>query len=285
MSILNAVQEHYTDKGLTEFLTSALIDAGFGEGPIPWKRLSQIDQFHFRGLDATQELAEAMGVEGGEKFLDVGSGFGGPARFLAGQYGCLVTGIDLTPDYIEIAKTLARKTKLEEQLTFIQGDALHLPFPEDSFDFAWTMHVGMNISDKESLYREIHRVVKPGGKLGIYDILRTASESPIYPLPWAAHPETSFLATPEEMRDYLKKGGFRSVESEDKTRPLFEWLAGIKAREATNDTKTIGTANFNLVGKVFRDDATQINNNIARNISEGRIRIEQFIATKAGGRS
>lgn len=199
MNTLNAVQRHYTVEDLAGRLAKALRDAGLGENRMEWSKLAPIDQFHARGLDATKELAEALDLTGGETFLDVGCGFGGPARFLAGHYGCHVTGIDLTPAYIDIAKILAERTGLEEYLMFVQGDALELPFPEESFDAAWMMHVGMNIEDKARLHAGIHRVLKPGGKLAVYDILRGSGEPMTYPLPWARTPQTSFPVTEAEL--------------------------------------------------------------------------------------
>ena len=103
MSQSNLIQKHYATEGLSSRLDHALLLSGLAEGPIAWSQLSLADQFHARGLEASKELALALGATQGDRVLDIGSGFGGPARFLNAMHGCHVTGIDLTPEYVEIA--------------------------------------------------------------------------------------------------------------------------------------------------------------------------------------
>ena len=274
MSTLDAVQRHYTADDLSGRLDAALHAAGLGDGTVDWTRLAAIDQFHVGGLDATQDLAQALGLRGGDSFLDVGCGFGGPARFLAGRYGCRVTGIDLTPAYIEIARTLARRTGLEERLAFVQGDATDLPFPDGSFDAAWTMHVGMNVEDKDRLYSDIRRVLKPGGRLAVYDILQGDGGPLVYPLPWARMPETSFVATEDEIVASLHAAGFRDVTATDRTPAMVAWMAAFRASIAS------GTVAINLVRMVLGNDAPEINANVVKNLDEGRAHVVQMIACK-----
>jgi cyclopropane fatty-acyl-phospholipid synthase-like methyltransferase len=129
MTTRNQVQHHYTlgDDPLDRF-ERALKGAGFDWEKIEWSALTPLDQFHARGLQATKELAQALALKGGESVLDVGSGFGGPARFLAATFGCHVTGLDLTESYITVSDALAQKTGLSTLLTFVQGDATHVNY-------------------------------------------------------------------------------------------------------------------------------------------------------------
>jgi SAM-dependent methyltransferase len=89
--------------------------------------------------------------------LDVGSGLGGPSRFLAWRYGCRVSGIDLTAEFVRVAETLTRLTGLEGRVDYRQGDALSLPFDDMGFDAVWSQNAAMNIAGRDRLYREMCR--------------------------------------------------------------------------------------------------------------------------------
>lgn len=270
----NAIQEHYTTDGLASRIKTALSGVGAGEGQLVWSDLARLDQFHTRGLLATKELAEGLGLTGGETVLDVGCGLGGPARYLAAVLGCHVTGIDLSQPFIEAAAMLSERTGLSDHLTFVQGDATAFPFPPESFDHAWTQHVAMNVQDKEGFYRSIHRVLKRGGRLAIFDIVKGENAPVIYPVPWAHEASISFLATPSEMAQSLRAVGFREVSLADTTAGALEWFAAMQ-----NTPEPEGVAALNL-GIVMGQDAGQKLKNLARNIKEGRVRLLQTIVQK-----
>jgi sarcosine/dimethylglycine N-methyltransferase len=161
------------------------------------------------GIAATEQLARIAGIERGATILDAGSGLGGPSRYLAGTYGCRVIGVDLSPSFVAVAQLLAQRTGLNNLVSYQIGDLLALPFPDSSFDVVWTQHVVMNIPDRERVYREFRRMLRPGGKLGFYDVLATdASLELHFPVPWAENSETSFLFTQDETSSVLATAGF-----------------------------------------------------------------------------
>ena len=167
----------------------------------------------------------------------------------------------------------------------MQGDALDLPFPDESFDVAWMMHVGMNIEDKERLYTGIYRVLRPGGRLAVYDILSGSGEPLTYPLPWARTPETSFPVTEEKVVQALRAAGFGEVTSTDRTPQMMEWMAGLRAAQAAQGSAAplapAAPGLFNLVAMALGPDAAEINANVAQNLKEERARIAQVIARKS----
>ncbi len=115
-------------------------------------------------------MAASLPVKPGDHILDIGSGIGGPARYMARRFGCRVSGIDLTAEFCEVATALTKLLRQDDRVDFRQGDALKMPFAEASFDGAYSMNVSMNIADKAGLYREIHRVLKPRGWLMLSEI-------------------------------------------------------------------------------------------------------------------
>src|SRR5664280_1326758 len=132
------VTGHYGTSPWLTRVEAALHRAGLDGELLAWTDLIPLDQFHTRGHAATKELAAALAPQAGETILDVGAGLGGPARFLAATYCCDVTGIDLSQPFVDVASMLTARAGLSNSVRFIQADALDLPFPDASFDHAWT---------------------------------------------------------------------------------------------------------------------------------------------------
>jgi SAM-dependent methyltransferase len=264
------VKEHYGAEPLLACIDEALRRAGLGDRSLGWADLVPLDQFHVRGLGATRELADSLLIDAGANVLDVGCGLGGPARFLAATYGCHVMGIDLSQPFVDAARMLTKRAGLSDMVTFLHADALDLPFADESFDHAWTQHVAMNIADRARFYASTRRVLRPGGCLAIYDVVAGDGGPPIFPVPWARVPQTSFLLTPEAMREALAKAGFAEVSWADKTDAGQAWAAEI---EAMRQAKPAPLGLHIVLGPQFAEMAA----NLGRSLLEGRVRLVQAI--------
>ena len=209
------IARHYSSGTLLARLNVALVDDGADPAHPTMEALAPYDQFHGRGLEATEQIASMLEVAAQDHLLDIGSGIGGPARYMAHRFGCGVTGIDLTSEFCDVARYLTRLLGLESKVNFELGDALKMPFADASFDGAYSMNVSMNIADKPALYREIRRVLKPGGWLMLSELAKGPGAPLDYPTPWAATAASSFLATPEETRAGLEAEGFEVVAFRD----------------------------------------------------------------------
>ena len=267
---MSKIAAHYTSGTLLERLNASLADDGADPAHPTMEALAPYDQFHGRGLEATEEVAGMLAarslVAASHRLLDIGSGIGGPARYMAKRFGCRVTGIDLTGEFCDVARHLTRLLGLESKVDFQQGDALKMPFADGSFDGAFSMNVSMNIADKPALYREIARVLKPGGWLMLSELAKGPGAPMDYPTPWAATANESFLATPEETRTGLEACGFEVLEFRDATEAVKAY--GARSRAAIDRGEKMPHRAVQLIHGV---NAMEAMRNSSRGVGEGRL--------------
>ena len=226
------VSRHYTHGELIEAIRAGLAALGKPPDAVTVDDLAPVDEFHIGGRKATADLLSQLRLSAGMHVLDVGCGLGGAARFVVSRYGCRVTGIDLTTEYVEAGNTLTDWVGLKDRISLHQGSALATPFADRSFDAAYMLHVGMNIADKGRLAQEVARVLRPGSRFGIYDVMRTGPGDLAYPVPWAATAELSAVADPQEYRRALQAAGF-SVSGERNRRDFaLAFFAELRAKTA-----------------------------------------------------
>jgi cyclopropane fatty-acyl-phospholipid synthase-like methyltransferase len=155
------------EKGLTAL--------GIGPGePIRPEQLFPLDQWHYLGTDAVQRAAEHLRIQPSSRVLDIGSGLGEPARFLAHTTGCHVTALELQPRLHEIAAGLTQRCGLAERVTHLCGDALSYPFPEAAFDSVVSWMVLHHISNRPRLCERLARALRSGGRCYIEDLYMRA---------------------------------------------------------------------------------------------------------------
>jgi ubiquinone/menaquinone biosynthesis C-methylase UbiE len=219
-----SINAHYGRPGLGDLILDGMRAAGKDPDRISPDDLAPVDQFHIRGQEATLELAGLAGLRAGQQVLDVGGGLGGPARTLAAELGCRVTVLDLTEEYCRVGASLTARTGLQDRVCFQHGSALEMPFPDASFDVVWTQHSTMNIAPKERLYTEIYRVLRPGGRLAMHEIVAGPVQPIHFPVPWAPDAAISFLQSYGEIRSMLKRAGFTELAWMDVSRPSLEWF-------------------------------------------------------------
>jgi ubiquinone/menaquinone biosynthesis C-methylase UbiE len=272
---VSSIEAHYTRGHLIRAITDGLATLGRTPQSVTADELGPVDEFHIGGRQATEELMQQLDLAKDVRVLDVGSGLGGAARFVAGRYGSRVTGVDLTAEYVETARTLSEWTGLGERLRFHHGSALDTPFADAEFDRAYMLHVGMNIPDKQALFREVSRVLAAGGLFAVYDVMKTGDAPLAFPVPWAATPEISSLATPDAYKAALRASRFEIVVERNRRAFAIEFFKMLRARMA----QTGGPPPLGLHLVMGSDSATKIGNMVA-NIEQGSIAPVELIARR-----
>lgn len=266
------VDAHYGRSSLVEKVLGALDAAGKRPGEVSPDDLSSVDQFHTRGRPATLDLARHAGIASGMRVLDVGGGLGGPARTLATEYGCPVEVLDLTEEFCRAGEALTTLTGLSALVTFRRGDALNMPYPDETFDIAWTQHSSINVPDKRRLYREIQRVLRPGGRLALHEIMAGGTSPIRFPVPWAREPSLSHLQPPQTVRSLISASGFRELSWIDETALATEWFQ--QRLPAPRDPPPLG------LHLLLGPDFGEMFRNQVLNLQEGRIVVIQAVFEK-----
>ncbi len=229
------VTQHYTHGRLVDAIRDGVGKLGKSIDEVSVADLAPVDEFHIGGRVATAAFLDQLEFGETDHVLDVGCGLGGGSRFAAERYGCRVTGVDLTPEYIETGNLLCEWVGLDARVALQVEDATALPHADGSFDGAYMMHVGMNIADKVSLAAELHRVVRPGGKVGIYDVMQIDDGELVFPVPWATEADGSCVSAPTEYRSALASAGLHVVAERNRRDFAVDFFAELQRGVASAD--------------------------------------------------
>ena len=181
------------------------------------------DQDHYGGLKAVEELAEKAQFSAKSMVLDVCSGMGGPARYISERYGCCVLGLDINKTRTLSAARLTRWVGLENTVSFICGDASLIPLAENSFTHVVSQEGFLHILDKESLFRNCRKVLRPKGRMVFTDWVAASTLSNRDQVILRDGMAALGIHTEGEYRNYIVGAGFNSLETED----LSSWWAKI----------------------------------------------------------
>lgn len=272
--MIQDVRTHYSQEGLKEKFSNALQGAGFDIENLSTDDLKPLDEFHIRGRKATAELFEKAKFTSDDLVLDIGSGFGGPARFLSDTYGSLVVGLDLTPDYADMASHFSIATGLDHRVRFLVGDGTRLPLRSSSFDGAFTQHINMNIQAKAQLFNEIARVLRAGGTYAFHEIALVDESVVRYPVPWASNRLLSHLAEVSEFLQHMENAGLKLTSWEDDTPKCIEFFENMLSMLRSGNPPKLG------LHLIFGDQSPAVFENLYANLKEGRLKVLMGVATK-----
>jgi ubiquinone/menaquinone biosynthesis C-methylase UbiE len=257
------IARYYGHDALEQAIFSALVASGKDLSALSIDDLAPVDEFHIGGRRATAELAALAGFAPGTRLLDIGCGLGGASRFFAQKLECRVTGIDVTEDYVRVARDLAARVGFGDDVSYEAASALALPFAPETFDGAVMLHVGMNVADKRKAFSEARRVLKPGGIFAIYDVMGK-TEGLAFPVPWASSAETSFVADAATYRRLLSEAGFAVEKERSRPEVALDFFGKIQSRIAAGGPPPLGL--HILMGATTRQKVANIIDGVARGL-------------------
>jgi SAM-dependent methyltransferase len=274
MANAKTIADHWGRGDIYGLIVSALNGMSKPLDGLTVEDLAPVDHFHARGFPATVELADRLPMKAGQHIVDIGCGLGGPARYMAKRFQCNVSGVDITGPFVEAANKLTALLRMERQVKIQHGDGQRLPYPDSTFDGAYTQHVTMNVADRARFFAEAYRVLKPGAFFALTEHGLGPNGNPHHPVPWSADGSGAYLVTPSETRALLEKAGFQDIVLEDTGA---KYVAGYKAvieRAEKGVLPPLGT--HILMGET----ALQKTRNATRNVEEGRTHPIQVLCRK-----
>ena len=233
MTDSNLVANHYTHGSLVEAIHDGILKLGKTTDSVDIDDLSPVDEFHIGGRIATQGFLDQLDINASHHVLDVGCGLGGGSRFAAQKYGCRVTGVDLTPEYVDTGNIICSWVGFGDRIQLQVENALSLSQSGAFFDRAYMLHVGMNIADKQTLASEIYRVLQPGGRLGIYDVMSVGEGDLAFPVPWATGPESSAVAPSTAYKSALQDAGFSIISERNRREFALDFFELLQSKAAS----------------------------------------------------
>ncbi len=267
---------HYGQPDLCRRICAALEEAGLGTEALSLADLATFDEFHIGGRNATMRIGRLAGLRG-ERLLDIGCAIGGPARTLASEFGCAVVGLDIVREYVLAARMLTRRVGMSDVAMFCEGDSSRLPFGNALFDVVWSQHTIVNVPEKRLVLEEAARVLKPGGRLSLYEVCSGLVHPPVYPLPWAGDSSLCYLTTADELADLVESTGFTIVERRDVSDEALQWIREARLARKRQAHSRRPPSLALLMGA----DAALKSQNMARNLEERRTEIVLIVAEVA----
>jgi len=270
----DAALDYYAGADLSAKVLGALDELGRPVDRLDSDDLAGLDEFHALGRPATLAQARLAAIEPGERLLDVGAGIGGPSRVLARYFGAQITALDATERFCELNRSLSKRTGLAERVEVVQGDARELPFEDESFDIAWSQAVWQNIDNKDAVASQIHRVLRPGGRFALFEVAAGTGGPLHYPVPWADSADESFLATPTQLRELLRRAGFKEIAWNEGAN--IQSTIQAAAAEAHGMAAGLPGVTLELVMPDFQARMA----GLARNVEEQRVALVQAVMSR-----
>lgn len=277
------IARHYqADEDETQLwhtLCQALESADISPNALTHDLLAPVDQLHTGGRKASEALLSQAKLNPNSQILEIGAGLGGASRMLADQLQAHVTAVDITPSFTFACQQINQQLGYNS-IQSLCADACDLDQIEtNTQDAVWSQHTIMNIPDKASVLNTLHRILRPGGKLLLHEIIAGENPEPLsLPVPWASEAGQSHLPDRQAFQQMLEQQGFRTLHWQDMSADALQWRKKHTRREQNQQTPgTIQKRSPLSPSLVFGDPFVTMGKNVQQNLADQKIMIIQAV--------
>lgn len=191
------------------------------DAPLRVEDITAFDQYHYQGTEAVDEAIQALGINANTQVLEIGSGIGGPARYLAHTTGCQVTALELQEDQHNVALELTQRCELSNRVEHICGDILEWSGKEKRFDAIVSWLTFEYIRDRQTLLSKCYQILQPEGQIYVEEFYKRNEFTP-YEFSLKAYCE--YLPTLDQYKKQWIEAGFADIQLVDKTEIWSEFV-------------------------------------------------------------
>lgn len=212
--------------GPFERILNELRAAGKLEGPLEVEDTLGFDQMHYCGTDAIDVAVKNLGIKATDSVADIGSGFGGPARYLAKSTGCSVTGYELQEQLVRGSALLTERMGMSSQVKFVHADFTTVNAKDTQYDHLFSILTVLHVPDRAAMFSSMFTVLRPGGKVYLEDMYcrsRCTAEEARLLRDVVGCP---LLPTQAEYEEQLRQAGFCDIDFVDVADEWIPFTAG-----------------------------------------------------------
>ncbi|XP_077981557.1 uncharacterized protein LOC144436609 [Glandiceps talaboti] len=253
-----------------------LEELGYGRtDPLKIEDLVKVDQYHYYGVKSVDHAIKVLGIQPEDTVLDIGSGLGGPARYVAHVTKCQVTALEIQHDLDVTAEDLTKRCNLDKYVTHVCDDFLTVDFGTNKYDYLLSWLVFLHIPDKEAVFEACFRHLKPGGKIYVEDMFAIGKFTKSEDSAFQSVVYSENLKSKDGYKEGLQKAGFIDVQITDMTD---DWTNYTSKRY--EEYKLKRDDHIRVLGKESTQQLEEFYKVVAESFGGGHLGGGQIVATK-----
>ncbi|KAF0096181.1 MAG: sarcosine/dimethylglycine N-methyltransferase [Puniceicoccaceae bacterium 5H] len=205
-------------------------------------------------FDASRRTVERMASKlkqpEGARLLDIGAGYGGSCRYLVKNKGYDCTALNLSVVQNDRDRQMNKEQGLDDRIDVVDGTFEDLPFEDNSFDMVWSQDAILHSGDRKLVFKEVDRVLKPGGEFIFTDPMQKPDVDEKLLAPVLARIDLSSMGSIEVYEQYAKELGWEVVEVERATEKLVMHYSRVLQELKSRETELKGAVSDDYIERM-----------------------------------